>query len=184
MRRRLEGMLLVTALVIAGVVVLAPRGGAVSASACTSGQLRVANGPYAGGASQEEAHTLAITNVSPGACALEGYISIRPVDPSGRTMKLPVSHHPSGSYAFSTRPPRPVVVAAHGTADVLFVQMACVEGYLDQARVAAITLPVAGSPVRWLRLATPLARCRGAYGASEDMIAVTPIEPSVRATEL
>lgn len=114
---------------------------------------------------------------------VNGYVTIRALDAANRALPFTFSHRATGGYPMTTKPPRAFTLKRHQSSYVFFAQIACVEGYRDLARRVTIALPHASGSGKTVALSTPLAFCKGSNAAIENTIALSPIEPSVKATE-
>ena len=142
---------------------------------------RTTNGPYVGGATQEEAHAITITNTSSHPCSLHGYVRIVAYDAHGVALPFRFAHHPTGGWPMATDVPPPFSIAPGASGYVFFAQIACYTGYSELSRRVAVTIPAARVSTP-LILHTPLARCKGPSATVGNVIAMSPIEPTLAAT--
>lgn len=156
--------------------------GPFALAACTPGTVTIANGPSVSPASQEEPHVLRLTNSGARACVVDGYVTIRFLNAEHRVLPFTFSHRPTGGYQLTTAPAHAITLGRHQSAYVLFAQTACVEGYRELTTTAAISMPRRSGSVKPLQLERPMAYCKGANAATENTVALSPIEPTVRAT--
>lgn len=148
---------------------------------CRAGAISVTNGPYVGGATQEEAHAITITNTSSHPCSLHGYVRIVAYDAHGVALPFRFAHHPTGGWPMATDVPPPFSIAPGASGYVFFAQIACYTGYSELSRRVAVTIPAARVSTP-LILHTPLARCKGPSATVGNVIAMSPIEPTLAAT--
>ncbi len=188
--RRLTGAT-VTVFLVAGVILAATvsrttRGTRLvishpASAACHNDAVTVANGPYVGGATQEEARAILITNTSSTSCTLHCYVGIVALDRHGTPLPFRLVHHATGGWPMATVVPPPFVVAPGRSGYVFFAQIACYTGYTATSRRIAVTLPGARS-AHTLVLRVALDRCAGPSARIGNLIAESPIEPTLRAT--
>ena len=150
-------------------------------AACRPNAVTVANGPDVGGATQEEARAMLITNTSSTPCTLHGYVSIVALD-RGTPLPFRLVHHATGGWPMATVVPSPFVIAPGRSGYVFFAQIACYTGYTATSRRIAVTLPGA-RVANVLDLRVALDRCAGPSARIGNLIAESPIEPTLRATE-
>lgn len=148
---------------------------------CRPDAVAMTNGPYVGGATQEEAHAILITNTASTPCTLHGYVGIVALDQRGTPVPFRLVHHATGGWPMATVVPPPFVVAPGGSGYVFFAQIACYTGYTATSRRIAVTLPGART-AQDLVLRVPLNRCAGPSASIGNLIAESPIEPTLRAT--
>ena len=175
-------------LVVAGILWVASTTGRTSghraaARACAPRDVSVANGPYVGGATQEEAHSITITNTSPTACQLHGYATFVAYGPRGEVLPFTFTHRATGGWPMATRAPRALTITPRRSAYVFFAQIACYTGYRTLGHRIAVRLPDSRYRSKVLTLAVPLALCKGTSAAVGNVIALSPIEPTLRSTE-
>lgn len=175
-------------LVVAGILWVAPATGraggrGTAASACTPSDVSIANGPYVGGATQEEAHSITITNTSPTTCQLHGYANFITYGPRGEVLPFTFAHRATGGWPMATRAPRAFTITPRSSAYVFFAQIACYTGYRALGHRIAVRLPDSRYGSKVLTLAVPLALCKGPAATIGNVIALSPIEPTLRATE-
>lgn len=175
-------------LVVAGILWVAPMTGhaggpSTAASACALRDLSIANGPYVGGATQEEAHAITFTNTSPRTCQLHGYATFVTYGPRGEVLPFTFAHRATGGWPMATRVPKVFAITPHSSAYVFFAQIACYSGYRALGRRIAVRLPDSPDRSKTLRLAAPLALCKGPAATVGNVIALSPIEPTLLATE-
>ena len=150
--------------------------------ACQTPAVSLANGPYVGGATQEEAQSLAITNTASLPCSLHGYVGIVVYGAHGRPLAFRFAHRPTGGWPMATVVPARFTLKPRASAYVFFAQIACYTGYSSVSRRIAVRLPGDRRLVR-LNLRTPIAYCRGASAQVGNVLAVSPIEPTIAATQ-
>ncbi len=175
-------------LVVAGILWVASTtghagGSAAAASNCEPGDVSIANGPYVGGATQEEAHSITITNTSLTACQLHGYATFVTYGPRDEELPFTFTHRATGGWPMATRVPRTFTIAPRSSAYVFFAQISCYTGYRVLGRRIAVRLPDSRYRSKVLTLATPLALCKGLAATVGNVIALSPIEPTLLATE-
>ena len=149
---------------------------------CTLENVTIANGPSGSPATEEEPHVLRLTNSGARACVVDGYVTIRFLNAEHQVLPFTFSHRPTGGYLLTTAPAHALTLGHHQSAYVLFAQTACVEGYRELTTTAAISLPRTSGSATRLQLERPMAYCKGANAVTENTIALSPIEPSVRDT--
>lgn len=150
--------------------------------ACRAGLVEVTNGPYVGGATQEEAHSLAIINTSSVACSLHGYVRLVVYGEHGRPLPLRFAHHPTGGWPMATVVPRSFAIAPRASGYVFVAQNACYTGYATISGHIAVTLPSDRRALA-LTLRRPIALCTGPSAQVGNVVAISPIEPSIAATQ-
>ena len=149
---------------------------------CRADAVSVTNGPYVGGATQEEAHAITITNTSNHTCTLHGYVVLVAYDARGVALPFTLAHHSTGGWPMATEVPPPFRVAPGAAGYVFFAQIACYTGYSELSRHVTVTIPATRVSTP-LILRTPLALCKGPSATVGNVIAMSPIEPTVAATE-
>ncbi|MHB8335037.1 MAG: DUF4232 domain-containing protein [Acidimicrobiales bacterium] len=152
-----------------------------ASAGCRPDALTVTNGPYVGGATQEEAHAILITNTSSTPCTLHGYVGIVAFDRRGAPLPFRLVRYATGGWPMATVVPPPFVVAPGRSGYVFFAQIACYTGYTATSRRIAVTLPDART-AQVLVLRVALDRCDGPSARIGNLIAESPIEPTLRAT--
>lgn len=152
------------------------------ALACTPSEVTISNGSPGSPATQEEPHLLRLTNSSSTSCVMNGYVTIVAYGAGGATLPFTFSHRATGGYPLTHRAPAAFTVAVHRSAYVFFAQDACVTGYSQLTRRVAVRLPGARllSPV--VTLSSPLAWCHGSFSRVGNVIATSPLEPTIAAT--
>ncbi len=178
---------LLGAMIVTGVVALGGSGRANGGTypgprACQAPSVSLANGPYVGGATQEEAHSLAITNTASFPCSLHGYVGIVVYDTHGRPLAFRFAHRPTGGWPMATVVPARFTLKPRASAYVFLAQFACYTGYSSVSRRIAVRLPGDRRLVR-LNLRQPIAYCVGASARVGNVLAVSPIEPTIAATQ-
>ena len=143
--------------------------------------ITVTNGPYVGGATQEEAHAIRITNTSTTPCTLHAYAGIVALDRRGTPLPFRLVHHATGSWPMATVVPPPFVVAPGRSGYLFFAPIACYRGYTATSRRIAVTLPDART-AKVLVLTVALDRCAGPCARIGNLIAESRLEPTLRAT--
>ena len=150
---------------------------------CASSAVSIANGPYVGGAMQEEAHSLTITNSSSQSCLINGFPRLVVYGPSGKVVRFTLVHHATGGYAMTSKLPKPFALTPHASAYVFFAQTACAAGTETTMTKVALIMPKSSGRTRVVGLFRPIAHCVGQSASYANPIAISPIEPTVRATE-
>lgn len=136
----------------------------------------------------EHAVMYALTNRGPVSCTMHGYPQVVLYDASGRALPF---RYAVGGGAYVT-PSRPVtVVLAHGaTAYVLVAKYRCDLGIARDATAIQLTLPAAHGETFAQREDTGifgpagLSYCRGGQHDPGQLVTVSPIEPTARATSI
>src|SRR5665213_11076 len=160
-----------------------PKGSSLAILPCSATAVSISNGPYVGGAQEEDAHSLTITNTGSNACLMSGFPRLVVYGPTGRIIRFSLVHHATGGYAMTSKPPKPFSPAPHKSAYVFFAQTACMVGTETTMSKVALILPKALNPSKALTLLNPIAHCIGQSASYANPIAISPIEPTVRATE-
>jgi hypothetical protein len=156
---------------------------ALALAPCTSGAVSIANGPYVGGAMQEEAHSLTITNTSATSCLIHGFPRLVVYVNTGRVSRFSLVHHATGAYAMTSKLPKPFALTPRKSAYVFFAQTACAVGTETVLSKVALIMPKSLRTTNVVTLFRPIARCVGQSARYANPIAISPIEPTVGATE-
>jgi hypothetical protein len=173
----------------AGLVLVATAGGTVAAAPrstrapnCRTDDFTIAKGPEVGHPTGANMLSLALRNRGPAACGLNGYPRLTLLDARG-SLPFVISHN--GDQVVTRARPRYLLVRPGGAAFVLADKYRCDLGARRVARTAQLAFGrERGAPLT-LRLRRPfygdvLAYCgRGDPGS---ILAVSPFEPSIRAT--
>lgn len=160
-----------------------PSGGDLAVASCAPSGVTISNGPLVGGATQEEAHSLKITNTGSKSCLMNGYATLVAYGSTGEVLPFTFAHHATGGWPMATKAPSAFTIGRHKSAYVFFAQIACYTGYSKLASRIAVLLPKAPDLSKVLRLSTPLALCKGSAAKVGNVIANSPIEPTIGATE-
>jgi hypothetical protein len=159
------------------------KGSALAVSPCTAAVVSISNGPYVGGAQEEDAHSLTITNTGATPCLMSGFPRLVVYGPTGSVIRFSLVHHATGGYAMTSKLPKPFALTPHTSAYVFFAQTACMVGTETTTSKVALILPKTLRPSKPLNLLNPIAHCVGQSASYANPIAISPIEPTVRATE-
>ena len=178
----LIGVVLVAALVAWRAGPRARSGAQPPTRACRAPMVSIRNGPYVGGATQEEAHSLAVTNTSSLPCSLHGYVELVVYDTHRRPLAFRFAHHPTGGWPMATAVPPPFTIRPRASGYVFFAQVACYSGYSATSRRIGVRLP-GDRQTRPVTLRTPVAWCAGPSAGVGNILAISPVEPSISATE-
>jgi len=160
-----------------------PGSSALALAPCASSSVSISNGPYVGGAMEENAHSLTITNTSPKSCLILGFPRLVVYGPTGSVIRFALVHHATGGYPMTSKLPRPFVLTAQKSAYVFFAQNASEAGTETVMANVALIMPKSLGTTKVVTLANPIAHCVGQSASYANPIAISPIEPMVRATE-
>ncbi len=150
---------------------------ATTAPTCPTSQIRAGDGPRLGGALGERAMTVALVNLGPGICMLEGYPRVRFVTATGTTLDF---SQVTQSQYLKRIAPRRVLLEVGAIAYVEIAKYRCDLGYLETASHLQLTLPGAGEGTA-LMVPGGLAYCKGGATDPGNVIAITPVESSLGA---
>jgi hypothetical protein len=134
----------------------------------------------------EHAAMYALTNRGPVTCTLSGYPQVVLYDAGGAA--LPFRYARGGGAYVTSRPPVTVRLARGASAYVLVAKYRCDLGVARNATVIRLALPAAhGAAFAGLEAvatagAAGLSYCRGGSRDPGQVIAVSPVEPTRRAT--
>jgi hypothetical protein len=160
-----------------------PKGSALTILPCTSTAVSISNGPLVSPAQEEDAHSLKITNASSKSCLMSGFPRLVVYGPTGAVIPFHLVHHPTADFALTSKPPKPFALATHKSAYVLFEQFSCMAGTETTTTKVALLLPKATHPTKVLTLLRPIAHCVGPSASQANPIGISPIEPTMAATE-
>jgi hypothetical protein len=160
-----------------------PRSSALALAPCASSSVSIANGPYVGGAMEENAHSLMITNAGSRSCLMSGFPRLVVYGTSGDVFRFALVHHATGGYPMTSKVHKPFALAPHKSAFVFFAQTACEAGTETGFSDVALILPKSTQPTEVVTLQNPIAHCVGQSASYANPIAISPVEPTVRATE-
>lgn len=160
-----------------------PRGSALAILPCVASGVSVANGPLVSPAMEEDAHSLIITNTSSKSCLMSGFPRLVVYGPTGSVIPFLLVHHATSAYAMTSKLPKPFALAAHKSAYVLFAQVACMVGTETTMSKVALILPKAAHSSEVITLLRPIAHCVGQSASYANPIGISPIEPTMAATE-
>lgn len=149
---------------------------APAARACSSRQIKAANGPFVGGASGEMSMTITLVNSGPGPCWLYGYPRLRLVTATGTTLGFSQTH--SNQYIMEV-PPRRVLLGVGAMAYVEIAKYRCDLGVIRTASQVQLTLP---GPSEATTVPIPtrvLSYCKGGPRDPGNAIAFTAVESSL-----
>lgn len=150
------------------------------ASRCLPARMKAAKGERIGGASQELAMLIVLTNEGAGPCMLDGYPRVQLVTATGTDLRLSQVAQVA-SFVTSVRP-HVVLLRPGGVAYVLVAQFACALGSLKQAAVMRLSLPGAADDTAVSIPSAEFALCKGGTTPPQkNVIAVTPVEPTIQA---
>lgn len=159
-----------------------PKGSTLAILPCSATAVTISNGPLVSPATEEDAHSLKITNASSKSCLMSGFPRLVVYGPTGAVIPFQLVHHATGGYAMTSKPPKPFALATHKSAYVLFAQVACEVGTETTTSKVALFLPKATHPSKVLTLRRPIAHCVGQSASYANPIAISPIEPTMAAT--
>jgi Protein of unknown function (DUF4232) len=134
----------------------------------------------------EHAVMYALTNRGPVTCALSGYPKVVLYDAEGAA--LPFRYARGGGAYVTSRKPMTVALPRGASAHVLVAKYRCDLGVARNATAIRLTLPAArgaafaGREAVATAGATGLSCCRGGQRDPGQVIAVSPVEPTQRAT--
>jgi hypothetical protein len=160
-----------------------PGSSALALAPCASSAVSIANGPYVGGAMEENAHSLMITNTSSRSCLMSGFPRLVVYGTSGDVFRFAIVHHATGGYPMTSKAHKPFALAPKKSAFVFFAQTACEAGTETGFSDVALILPKSTQPTEVVTLQNPIAHCVGQSASYANPIAISPVEPTVRATE-
>ena len=136
----------------------------------------------------EHAVMYALTNRSPVTCTVHGYPQVVLYDANGRALPF---HYATGGGAYVTSSKPVTVVLAHGAAAyVLVAKYRCDLGIVRDATAIQLTLPAAHGETFAQREDTGipgpagLSYCRGGQHDPGQLVTVSPVEPTARATSI
>jgi hypothetical protein len=160
-----------------------PSGSALAILPCTPSAVSVANGPVVSPAIEEDAHSLELTNEGSKSCLMSGFPRLVVYGATGAVIPFRLVHHATGGYAMTSKPPKPFALAPRTSAFVLFAQVACEVGTETTTSRVALFLPNAKRPSKVFTLLRPIAHCVGQSASYANPIGISPIEPTMAATE-
>ena len=118
-----------------------PSGITLALAPCVSSAVSIANGPYVGGAMEEDAHSLTITNTSSKSCLMNGFPRLVVYGSAGRVSAFALVHHATGGYVMTSKLPKPFKLTPHNSAFVFFAQTACEVGTETVMSKVALIMP-------------------------------------------
>jgi hypothetical protein len=101
--------------------------------------MRLSLGPLVSEKTEQHTATVTLTNLLKSSCDLDGYPTLRFFDGRGRILRFVYSHR--GDQMITAAPPRPVHLAAGGSAYVAFNKTACTTFTGRYARTVHVELP-------------------------------------------
>ena len=134
----------------------------------------------------EHAVMYALTNRGPVACTLSGYPQVVLYDAEGAA--LPFRYDKGGGAYVTSSKPAPVVLARGASAYVLVAKYRCDLGIVRNATAIRLALPGARGAAFAVREAVVstgaegLSYCHGGQHDPGQVVAVSPVEPTQRAT--
>ena len=158
---------------------------AIRIGRCPGRALVLHPGTYVSPMTGEHAVMYALTNRGPAACTLTGYPQVVLTDAAGAVLPFRYAKG-GGAYVTSARPV--TVVLAHGaSAYVLVAKYRCDRGIEHNATTIRLTLPTthdafAGREAVGISGSMGLSYCRGGQHDPGQLVAVSPVEPTQRAT--
>jgi hypothetical protein len=151
--------------------------------ACLSNDLTARRGPQISPATGEAALVVDLTNAGPGSCVLDGYPRVFLLAREGNELSLAQVNH---SQFITAAAPRPLTLAPGATAYVAVAKYRCDLGDLQVASRVRLMLPGSGpSTALTISLSDSTASLSSCNGGSDDpgnVVAVSPFEPSLDAT--
>ncbi|MCU1589601.1 MAG: Uncharacterized protein JWP11_857 [Frankiales bacterium] len=142
---------------------------------CERSKLAISASPAAGGAGGESGVLLAITNIGPGPCVLDGYPELTLLDLRGKPLAFSIEH--TGSQTITAGPAGEVTVPVGGLAYVAFGKYRCDLGDKALAAAVDVTLPGRAFPLQVPLPATPSRLGYCGPGDPGSRIVVSPVEP-------
>ncbi len=147
--------------------------------------IRVSRGPLVSPSTQELAFTLKLTNTDSVACSIDGYATVRFEGTNAAMLPFVYRQRPNGAFAFTAAAPTRFVLKSFASAYVLVAKEACVGPDGRSAVTATVLAPSlqAGTLAWVLQLSGDYPRifvCTGPDAAANNIVAVSPVEPSVK----
>jgi hypothetical protein len=151
------------------------------ASRCLPARIKATTTGRIGGASQERATLIVLTNEGASPCMLDGYPRVQFLTATGTVLRL--SQVAQVALFVTSARPHFVLLRPDGVAYVLVAQFACALGSLKQAAVMRLSLPGAADDTAVSIPSAEFALCKGGTTPPEkSVVAVTPVEPTIQAT--
>jgi len=163
-----------------------PATAGAEAPRCPARALVLRPGAFVVAMTGEHAVMYALTNRGPVACTVSGYPKVVLYDAGGAA--LPFRYAEGGGAYVTSRKPVTVVLARGASACVLVAKYRCDAGIVHNATAIRLALPAARGAVFAGREAVAstgsegLSYCRGGRHDPGQMVAVSPVEPTWRAT--
>jgi hypothetical protein len=132
---------------------------------------------------EEEAHSLTITNTSSKSCLINGFPRLVVYGATGSVIPFALVHHATGGYPMTSKLPKPFALTPQKSAYVFFAQTACEAGTETAMANVALIMPKSLGTTKVVTLQNPISHCVGQSASYANPIAISPIEPTVRATE-
>jgi len=151
-----------------------------AAPTCAPTHMKVGNGPFVGGAMGEMSMTITLVNSGPGHCVLDGYPKLRMVTATGATLDF--SKETASQY-IRRIPPRRVLLGVGAIAYVEIAKYRCDLGDIETASQVRLILPGAVNGTAFTVPTRGFSYCKGGPSDPGNVIAFTPVEPTLGAAQ-